>query len=467
MSTIAAASPTTKDISQLKAGLKATWMAGNYAVFSRYMEPDAQIFFRRIGVQPGQQLLDVGCGAGQLALVAARAGARVTGCDISTNWLERARQRAALERLDVRFEEADAEALPYADGQFDVVTSLIGAMFAPQPNLVASELARVCRPGGTIAMANWTAQGFVGQMFKLISKYITPSGMPSPLLWGDEAVVRERFNKGILNVRCTPRFYQLEYPFPPETVVDFFRENYGPMSRAFASLDAQQQAELKAELVSLWKNNNRTEGNGTLVDAEYLEVIAHRGGVATEISTGRLSKLKHSSRRAEVLADRIEEGAARLEEFAHRLTDSEWNMQVIEGGRPGRTVGVVIDHVATVYPIEIELAQAIANGKTITHITWDAVNYLNGKHSTEKANPTKSETLELLRKNSAEAAAAVRNMTDAELDRAAPFSLSYGAPITAQFVIEDHALRHSWHHLASIRKAVGQKGINPSSLLAQ
>jgi len=146
MNTRAAASPviTTTETDQLKARLKTTWMAGDYDLFSRYLEPDAHLFFRRIGVQPGQKLLDVACGAGQLALIAARAGASVTGCDIATNWIERARSKAAKEHLSVTFDEGDAEALPYADAQFDVVTSLVGAMFAPRPTLVASELIRVC-----------------------------------------------------------------------------------------------------------------------------------------------------------------------------------------------------------------------------------------------------------------------------------------------------------------------------------
>jgi ubiquinone/menaquinone biosynthesis C-methylase UbiE len=467
MCTNAAASPTVNeiahlnDIDQLKTRLKATWMTGDYDVFARYMEPDAQLFYKHIGVQPGQRLLDVGCGAGQLALIAARAGARVTGCDISTNWLERARERARLEGLNVCFEEGDAEALPYHDGRFDVVASLIGAMFAPRPDLVASELIRVCRPGGTIAMANWTARGFVGQMFKLISRYIAPNGMPSPLLWGDEAVIRERLGKGTTNLRCTVRFYQFEYPFPPERVVEFFRENYGPVSRAFASLAPEERAQLKDELVSLWAANNRDEVGGTLVDAEYLEVIAERSDVATNISMGRLGKQKHQSRRAALLADRIEEGAARLNEFARHLTEAEWNMPVIEGGEPGRTVGTVVHHVASMYPIEIEAAQQIAGGAPVTHITNDVVNSLNGKHAIEHVNPSKADTLNLLRENSTQAADLVRNMTDAELDRAAPFSLSYGAPVTAQFVIEDHAMRHSWHHLARIRKAVKQ--LEPAS----
>jgi ubiquinone/menaquinone biosynthesis C-methylase UbiE len=137
-------------------------MTGDYDLFSRFMRKDAERFFRRLGVTPGTRLLDVACGAGQLALIAARAGAQVIGCDIATNWLKRARARAAAEGLEMTFEEGDAESLPYADAQFDAVISLIGAMFAPRPDLVAAELTRVCRPGGMIAMANWTPDGFVG-----------------------------------------------------------------------------------------------------------------------------------------------------------------------------------------------------------------------------------------------------------------------------------------------------------------
>src|SRR5689334_2055414 len=213
MSAIAKEILTTADLDQLKVRLKSTWMAGDYDVFARYMEKDAEAFFRRLGVKPGTRLLDVGCGAGQLALIAARAGAQVVGCDIATNWLEKARARAAEEGLKVRFEEGDAESLPYADAQFDVVTSLIGAMFAPRPDLVAAELTRVCRPGGMIAMANWTPGGFVGQMFKTISKHIAPSGMPAPALWGDEATVRNRLRDGIADLSCTRRVYHFDYPF--------------------------------------------------------------------------------------------------------------------------------------------------------------------------------------------------------------------------------------------------------------
>jgi len=469
MSTGAAVSPTFSDahreIHQLKARLKSTWMTGDYDIFSRYLEPDAHLFFRRIGVEPGQRVLDVGCGAGQLALIAARSGAEVTGCDIATNWLERARERALQEGLQVSFEEGDAEALPYDDAQFDVVASLVGAMFAPRPNLVASEMLRVCKPGGKVAMANWTPQGFVGQMFKIIARYIAPNGMPSPVLWGDQATVHERFREGVLDLRCTYRFYQFEYPFPPDVVVDFFREHYGPMTRAFGALSAEGQAQLKTDLVALWSANNRGFGNATLVDAEYLEVIAIRGDRDTHLPFVRSisTKEKKTNRRAELIADRIEEGAARLADYASRLTDSEWTTPMTEGGKQGRPAGVIIHHVASIYPIEVSVAQAVASGKSVTDVTWDVVAEINAKHAADNANAGKAETIELLLQNSKQAADAVRALSDEELDRAAPFSLTLGAPMTAQFVLEDHAVRHSWHHLSRLRKALGHRTVNPSS----
>lgn len=260
----------------LKARLKTTWMTGDYDTFSRYMEKDAEKFYRRLGVPPGAKLLDVGCGAGQLAMIAARAGAQVTGCDIATNWLEQARARAAQEYLSIAFEEGDAEALPYAAGSFEFVVSLVGAMFAPRPECVAAEMIRVCQPGGVIAMANWTAGGFIGQMFKIIARHIAPAGMPSPVLWGDPAVVRERFGNGVRSLNCERTYYRFEYPFDPAGVVEFFRVHYGPMTRAFASLDRDAQAQLRAELVELWSNYNQAGAGQTRVDAEYLEVIAER-----------------------------------------------------------------------------------------------------------------------------------------------------------------------------------------------
>ena len=160
------------------------------------------------------------------------------------------------------------------------------------------------------------------------------------------------------------------------------------------------------------------------------------------------------NRRAESLADRIEQGAAGLAAFAEGLSDTEWGTPV--SGTDSRSIGVIVHHVASVYPIEVDLARAIASGKAVTDVTWEVVAGLNDQHAHDQPGVTKAAALELLRRNSREAAVTVRTFTDEELDRAAPFSLSFGAPVTAQFVIEDHALRHSWHHLARIRKALGR-----------
>jgi SAM-dependent methyltransferase len=271
------ATDTTIDIDALKTRLKATWMDGNYDYFSRFMESSAVEFLDRLGVKAGASLLDVACGSGQLGLIAARRGARVTGVDIATNAILAARGRAASEGLDARFDEGDAEALPYADQSFDVVASLYGAMFAPRPDPVAAELLRVCRPGGTIAMGNWTREGFIGTMFKTVATFIAPPGMPSPVLWGDESVVRERLGAGVSDLRLTRVHYRFDYPFAPAAVVEFFRENYGPTTRAFATLGEADRAALRTKLVDLWASHNQSSDPGrTIVDAEYLEVVGLR-----------------------------------------------------------------------------------------------------------------------------------------------------------------------------------------------
>ncbi|NGZ10004.1 MAG: class I SAM-dependent methyltransferase [Nitrospira sp. LK70] len=264
------------EMDSVKARLKSIWTAGDYDRFSRYMEGGAREFYERLNIAPGCRLLDVACGSGQLALMAAKDGSEVTGVDIAGNLVERARARAQAEGLKARFEEGDAEALPFDDASFDVVTSLIGAMFAPRPDFVAKELLRVCVPGGTIAMGNWTPQGFIGQMFKAVSKFIAPSGMPAPVLWGDEATVRERLGLGLSELNLTRRQYLFTYPFPPSEVVEVFRLYYGPTNRAFASLDADGQAQLRRDLESLWTTHNRAGTDCTTVYGEYLEVIGIR-----------------------------------------------------------------------------------------------------------------------------------------------------------------------------------------------
>jgi len=269
---------TTPEMQALKAKLKATWMSGDYAKFATYMEPGALEILSQLQIPPGSDVLDVGCGAGQIALPMARAGVNVTGIDIATNLIAIARARAAQEGLPVRFDEGDAEDLPYPDASFDTVVSLIGAMFAPRPERVAAEFVRVCRPGGRIIMLNWTPQGFIGQMFKVIGKHVPPpAGIPSPVLWGDESTVRARFSEGIAELRTASDYYpSWEYPFDAPQVVELFRQFYGPANRAFASLDADGQAGLRRDLEQHWSANNRSTNGTTCVEAEYLQVIAVR-----------------------------------------------------------------------------------------------------------------------------------------------------------------------------------------------
>ncbi|HEX2992114.1 MAG TPA: class I SAM-dependent methyltransferase [Anaerolineales bacterium] len=267
----------TPEMEALKSRLKATWMSGDYGHFATYLEAGAMEFLSRIRIEPGARILDVACGAGQTAIPMARAGAKVTGVDIATNLIEQARARVQAENLDARFEEGDAEMLPYPDGSFDIVLSLIGAMFAPRPELVAAEMKRVCRPGGRIIMANWTPTGFVGQMFRIHGKYAPPPTiMPPPVKWGDEEAIRERLEAGTSHLKLSRRMYPFRYPFPPAQVVEFFRTYYGPSYKAFGALDAEKQSALRAELEQLWTEHNTTTDGTTSIEAEYLEVVAIR-----------------------------------------------------------------------------------------------------------------------------------------------------------------------------------------------
>lgn len=265
------------EITELKDRLKATWSAGDYGVVAQNLKTSADEFLSRIPIDPGSRVLDVACGTGQVAFPAHNAGANVVGIDIAPNLIDQARARAASENHDIQFDVGDAEALPYRDTEFDLVVTLIGAMFAPRPDLAASELKRVCKPGGRIVMGNWTPEGFIGKMFKVVSKYVAPSPlMESPLKWGQSDVVRERFNSGISELKLTKRMYPFYYPFTASEVVDLYREYFGPINRAFAVLDIQGQRALHDELEDLWNTHNTADNNEIAVDAEILEVIATR-----------------------------------------------------------------------------------------------------------------------------------------------------------------------------------------------
>jgi len=271
----------TPEMEALKTRLKTAWNSGDYGTFAKYMEPGALELLAKWQIPAGSRLLDAACGAGQIAIPAARAGVDATGLDLAPNWIEQARARAAVEGLTAQFDEGDAEELPYPDAAFDVVVSLVGAMFAPRPERVAAELVRVTRPGGRIIMVNWTPSGLVGQMFKAIARHVPPPpGVPSAMLWGDEATVRQRLNDGIKALTLTHRTYPVwNYPFGIPEVVEFFRETYGPVQRAFAALDADGQKALRKDLEQVFSQYNRAADGTTSLESEYLEVIAVRKGL--------------------------------------------------------------------------------------------------------------------------------------------------------------------------------------------
>ena len=263
---------------ELKQRLRASWMAGDFGQIARLNAKGAEDFISRLNLKPGMKVLDVACGTGNQSIPAARTGAQVTGLDIAPNLLEQARQRAESENLKIEFTEGDAENLPYPAAQFDVVLSMFGAMFAPRPEVVAAELKRVCRPGGLIAMGNWTPEGFVGQMFQITARHAPPPpGIQPPSLWGVEKVVTERLGAGpgkIARLETTKQELNFDYPFSPAEAVAFFRKYFGPTQTTFARLDEPAQKALAEDLTQHWAKKNIGDADHTVIKAEYLEVHA-------------------------------------------------------------------------------------------------------------------------------------------------------------------------------------------------
>ncbi len=265
-----------QDFPTLKTQLKATWSTGDYGVIARGLQASAEAFVRDLGIVRGNRVLDVACGSGQAAIPVAELGAEAVGIDIVEAWIDQAKARAARTGLNVRFDVGDAEDMPYDDASFDVVVSLIGAMFTPRPEVTAAEMARVCRPGGRIIMANWTPEGFIGAFFKIVAKYAPPPDMPSPLLWGSEDVVRERFEGIAANIDLSRRDMHFSYPMPPAELVEHYFEYFGPTHRAYVGLDDDGRKALRGELEELWRTHNQAPGDRTEVDAEILKVDVTR-----------------------------------------------------------------------------------------------------------------------------------------------------------------------------------------------
>ena len=264
------------DFAAVKVRQQAAWSTGNYAVVGTTLQIVGEHLCETLDLRAGSRVLDVAAGNGNATLAAARRWCDVVSTDYVPSLLESGRARAQAEGLPVVFEEADAEALPYADASFDVVMSTFGVMFTPDQEKAAAELARVCKPGGRIGLANWTPESFIGQVFKMIGKYMPPApGVVSPALWGTKARLEALFAGNACDIVTASRHFTFRYRSPAH-FMEVFRTYYGPMNKAFAALDGDRQAALLGDLMTLIESRNRS-GDATLVlPSEYLEVVVER-----------------------------------------------------------------------------------------------------------------------------------------------------------------------------------------------
>lgn len=264
------------DLAALKQRQQGTWAAGDYAVIGTTLQIVGETLCEALDLRAGQSVLDVAAGNGNATLAAARRWCEVTSTDYVPALLERGRARAGAEGLRVKFQPADAEALPFDDDSFDVVISTFGVMFTPDQDAAAREMLRVCKPGGRIGMANWTPASFIGQVFKTLGRHIPPMpGVKSPALWGTEARLNEMFAADG-SVQATPRSFVFRYR-SPEHWLEVFRTWYGPVHKAFASLPAGGQAALERDLLALIDSLNQAKGGAMVVPSEYLEVAIQKG----------------------------------------------------------------------------------------------------------------------------------------------------------------------------------------------
>jgi SAM-dependent methyltransferase len=264
-------------IDQIKAGMRNTWKTGDFGVIAKTVAGAAEDFIASLDIPAGTRVLDIACGTGNTALPLARRGCNVTGVDLTPTLLEQACARAAAEGLAIDFDEGDAEALPYGDATFDAVTTMFGAMFAPRPELVASEMARVLRPGGLLAMGNWGPGAFIARMFKITTSYVPPPpGVLPPILWGDDATARQRLSPYFANIEIQRRPVDSDIPTSPAGAVDLFRTYYGPTNVAFSKLDEAGQKALATDLEHLWSSENTAPdpANHTLIRHEYIRITA-------------------------------------------------------------------------------------------------------------------------------------------------------------------------------------------------
>ena len=269
------------DLTAVKTRQQTAWASGDYAVIGTTLQIVGEQLAEACDLRCDERVLDVAAGNGNATLAAARRGCRVTSTDYVASLLDRGAERAGAERLDVQFQVADAEALPFADASFDAVLSTFGVMFAPDHAKTASELARVCRPGGRIGLANWTPEGFIGQMFKVLGRHVPPpAGVQPPSLWGVESHLQSLFGERAAAIANTPRIFNFRYRSAAH-FIDVFRTWYGPVHKAFAALPADQATLLERDLTELLNRLNRAGAGSLVVPSEYAEIVVTRSGAAT------------------------------------------------------------------------------------------------------------------------------------------------------------------------------------------
>lgn len=269
-------SSTTPDFAAIKARQQATWASGDYAVIGTRLQIVGEQLAEAAEIRAGERVLDVAAGNGNASLAAARRYAAVTASDYVEALLTKCAARAAADGLELTTRVADAEALPFADASFDAVLSSFGVMFTPNHRASAGEMLRVVRRGGRIALANWTPEGFIGQLFKLVGRHVPPpAGLEPPALWGTETHIVQLFGRQAADIRCSRRIYNFRYRSPAHWI-QVFREYYGPTHKAFAALDAAGQARLEADLTELLTRLNVAGKDSLVVPGEYLEVVVTR-----------------------------------------------------------------------------------------------------------------------------------------------------------------------------------------------
>jgi ubiquinone/menaquinone biosynthesis C-methylase UbiE len=267
------AQTTQPDYAAVKTRQQVAWSSGDYAVVGTTLQIVGESLCEAMDLRSGQKVLDVAAGNGNVSLAAARRWCEVTSTDYVGALLTRGRERAAAERLDIEFREADVEALPFANGSFDAVVSTFGCMFAPNPHRTASEMLRACRSGGKIGMANWTPDGFIGQLFKTIGQHVKPpAGIESPALWGSRTRIDELFGAQASAMEVTTRQYNFRYRSPAHWL-EIFKTFYGPVLKAFAALDATAQPKLASDLMALIGRFNRAQDGTMVAPGDYLEIV--------------------------------------------------------------------------------------------------------------------------------------------------------------------------------------------------